>query len=173
MLLLGIGPPGNLAEFLRRRPDLAPRVDAVVMLGAVERGYGGKPQSERPTPEYNCACDVAAARVVLAAPWRSLLLCPLDVAEGCFARGAPYARVLAARDAGDALVAEVLSAFEWWLERMTPRKLIAKWASTRRPAAWPPTRARSGTRSRSRSRGGSRAGPPRPRRCASSARASR
>jgi inosine-uridine nucleoside N-ribohydrolase len=44
------------------------------MFGSIDRGYGGGPVSA----EWNVKVDPAAFRAVLAAPWRDILLTPLD-----------------------------------------------------------------------------------------------
>jgi inosine-uridine nucleoside N-ribohydrolase len=45
------------------------------MQGSVFKGYGG---SDKPAPEHNVASDIAAAKIVLSAPWRSIAITPLD-----------------------------------------------------------------------------------------------
>jgi inosine-uridine nucleoside N-ribohydrolase len=77
MTLMCIGPMTNIAEALRREPNLASHVRRlVVMAGSIYQGYAGKP---RPEPECNVICDVPAFRAVLAEPWE-ITMTPTD---GC------------------------------------------------------------------------------------------
>jgi len=73
--LLAVGPLSNVALALRQEPRVAERLRRLVIMGgSVRVGYGpGSP----PCPEYNIACDPAAAKVVFesGAP---LLVAPLD-----------------------------------------------------------------------------------------------
>ncbi|WP_176014901.1 nucleoside hydrolase [Victivallis sp. Marseille-Q1083] len=73
--LTGIAALSNVAELLERRPDLAGKVDFVGMHGSIRQGIGGEPG---PVAEYNVKMDVAAARKVFQAPWRSMAITPLD-----------------------------------------------------------------------------------------------
>lgn len=74
-VLCVIGPQTNIAEALRREPGIAQKTRVVAMAGSVHIGYQGK---EGRMPEWNVVKDVAAARVVFAAPW-SITMAPLDI----------------------------------------------------------------------------------------------
>lgn len=73
--IIAIGPMPNLALALQREPRLAAKCRLVGMHGSFDVGYGGSP---KPAAEYNVKDNPAALRQVLAAPWRDILLTPLD-----------------------------------------------------------------------------------------------
>ena len=72
--IIAIGPVPTLAGALQREPRLAARCRFVGMHGSFAVGYGGG----APAAENNVRVDPAALRAVLAAPWRDVLLTPLD-----------------------------------------------------------------------------------------------
>ena len=72
--LLVIGPQTNLKAALERDPAIAEKARVVTMAGSVDIGYDGKPGR---AAEYNVVKDVAAAKVVFAAPWE-ITMAPLD-----------------------------------------------------------------------------------------------
>ncbi len=72
--IIAIGPVPTLALALGREPRLAARCRLVGMHGSFVTGYGGG----APAAESNVRVDPAALRTVLAAPWRDILLTPLD-----------------------------------------------------------------------------------------------
>jgi inosine-uridine nucleoside N-ribohydrolase len=73
--IIAIGAVPNLALALQREPRIAAKCRFVGMHGSFDVGYGG---STVPVAEANVKGDVAALRAVLAAPWRDILLTPLD-----------------------------------------------------------------------------------------------
>jgi inosine-uridine nucleoside N-ribohydrolase len=72
--IIAIGPVPNLAKALQRAPDIATKCRLVGMFGSFDRGYDGGPVSA----EWNVKVDPAALRAVLSAPWRDILITPLD-----------------------------------------------------------------------------------------------
>lgn len=72
--LIAIGPVQNLAEALKRKPQIAGKVHFVGMHGSVRRGYGGKAQIDA---EYNVKEDAKACRKVFTAGW-DMVITPLD-----------------------------------------------------------------------------------------------
>jgi inosine-uridine nucleoside N-ribohydrolase len=72
--IIAIGPVHSLAMALARAPDIAAKCRLVGMYGSFDVGYGGGP----PSAETNVRVDPAALRAVLSAPWRDILLTPLD-----------------------------------------------------------------------------------------------
>jgi len=75
LTLIAIGPLQTVAMALERDHSLASKMNFVGMHGSVFRGYGGAPV---PQAEFNVKTDVAAAQKVLAAPWKSVAITPLD-----------------------------------------------------------------------------------------------
>jgi len=73
--LICIGPLTNIAEAISRKPEITRKIRFVGMQGSVYRGYYN---SETPGAEYNIATDIAAAKKVFAAHWKSFVITPLD-----------------------------------------------------------------------------------------------
>lgn len=84
-----IGPQTNIAEALRRAPDIAQKAKVVSMAGSVHIGYNGKQGAD---PEWNVFRDVAAARAVFAAPWE-ITIAPLDTCGTLTLAGERYTTV--------------------------------------------------------------------------------
>jgi len=106
--LIAIGPPPSLAAALRREPRLASRLRLAGMYGSLHAGYGG---GSKPEAEWNVRADVAAARVLLAAPWKEAILTPLDTCGRVQLDGELYARV---RDSKDPLLQAVVENYRLW-----------------------------------------------------------
>lgn len=91
--IIAIGAVPNLAEALRRDPTIAPKVDFIGMHGSIDRGYG-----DAPSAEANVKSDVPAFRAVLAAPWRSIAITPLDTCGRVVLTGEHYQRLRQSED---------------------------------------------------------------------------
>ncbi len=72
--LICIGPVQNIAEALRRAPEISQNARFVGMHGSVYKGYGGSPQI---SAEYNVKVDPKALQAVFAADWE-VTITPLD-----------------------------------------------------------------------------------------------
>ncbi len=90
VVLLGIGPFSNIAEVVRRAPEVIGKIDFIGLGGSVYMQYFGKPGHCR---EYNILMDVPAAATVLGAKWHSILLSPLDTCGNILIRGVRYQRL--------------------------------------------------------------------------------
>lgn len=88
--LICIGPLPNIAEIIRRRPDLPAKCNVIAMAGSIKVGYFDKPE---PEPEYNIYWDGPSARAVFEAKWKSLTITPLDHCGTLFLEGDNYLRV--------------------------------------------------------------------------------
>ena len=88
--IIAIGAVPNLARALEREPRIAAKCRLVGMHGSFDKGYGDRPQ---PSAESNVKMDPAALRTVLAAPWRDILLTPLDTCGIVQLEGANYRAV--------------------------------------------------------------------------------
>jgi inosine-uridine nucleoside N-ribohydrolase len=73
--IIAVAPVPNLAEALKREPRIAERCRLVGMHGSFDRGYGN---SVQPAAEYNVKDQPQAFRAVFSAPWRDILITPLD-----------------------------------------------------------------------------------------------
>jgi inosine-uridine nucleoside N-ribohydrolase len=72
--IVAIGPVHSLALALKQAPGIAAKCRFVGMYGSFDVGYGGG----APSAETNVRVEPAGLRTVLAAPWRDVLLTPLD-----------------------------------------------------------------------------------------------
>ena len=108
VIIFAIGPLDTLGEALRRDPSIAQKAAIAGMLGAVRKGYDGKPQVE---PEWNVKSNIAAARAVLGAPWKRSIITPLDTCGLVRLRGA---RFQAIRETGDVLIRALVENYRMW-----------------------------------------------------------
>ncbi len=88
--VIAIGPAPSLAEAVKRAPDIAQKCRLYGMHGSFDVGYGG---AAKPDAEYNVKADVAAFRALMAAPWKRVVLTPLDTCGLVILDGANYHRV--------------------------------------------------------------------------------
>jgi len=93
--VVSIGPTPSLAAALERDPEIAESCRFVGMHGSFYRGYDG---DDEPSAETNVKVDPAAFRTVLDAPWRDVLLTPLDTCGIATLSGERYNRVWRATD---------------------------------------------------------------------------
>jgi inosine-uridine nucleoside N-ribohydrolase len=84
--VIAIGPVPTLARALEQAPDLAAKCKFVGMFGSFDIGYS----DTGPSAESNVRVDPAALRKVLTAPWRDILLTPLDTCGGVYLDGEHY-----------------------------------------------------------------------------------
>ena len=114
--ILAIGAMDNIAAALSRDPGIAARCHLVTMLGSVYRGYDGpNGQAQERNIEFNVRENPAACRTVLAAPWLSRTMAPLDTATLVRLRGEPFARLLSAPAP---LPRAVAAASEFWYNNL-------------------------------------------------------
>jgi inosine-uridine nucleoside N-ribohydrolase len=92
--LVAIGPVPNVAEVVRRAPDVARKARFVGMHGSVYRGYNG---SKDISPEYNVRAAPAALRAVFAADWE-VSITPLDTCGIVHLEGEKYQKVYRCQD---------------------------------------------------------------------------
>jgi inosine-uridine nucleoside N-ribohydrolase len=111
--LLAIGPLTNIAEALRRNPEIAAKTRLVGMHGSVRVGYAG---SETIHAEYNVRADIPAAKTVLAANWIETVITPLDSCGNIVLRNDSYKRFADFAAAHPGSMAEaVLDNYRMWL----------------------------------------------------------
>jgi len=114
--VVSIGPTPSLAAALQDDPEIAESCRFVGMHGSFYRGYDG---DEEPSAEANVRIDPDAFRAVLDAPWRDVLLTPLDTCGLVTLTGDRYNRVWRSTD--DPLVRSVIESncvfaprVPWW-----------------------------------------------------------
>ncbi len=108
--LISIGPSTTVAEALRRDPAIAAKTIFVGMQGSVRKGYDGGPVSA----EWNVKADIPAARRALLAPWRKMIITPLDTCGLVRLSGERF-RTL--RDSPDALVRVLMENYRIWAKK--------------------------------------------------------
>ncbi len=111
--IIGIGPAPNLKRALELAPDIAPKCRFVGMFGSIDRGYG---EGSAPIPETNVREDIPAARAIFAAPWRDIVVTPLDTCDQAVLRGERYAAV---RDSSDPLLQALMANNRTWARLVT------------------------------------------------------
>ncbi|HEY5228670.1 MAG TPA: nucleoside hydrolase [Opitutaceae bacterium] len=84
--VIGIGPVNSVALALKRAPDIAAKCRFVGMYGSFYVGYG----EGKPSAETNVRVNPAGLRTVLSAPWRDILLTPLDTCGSVGLKGERY-----------------------------------------------------------------------------------
>lgn len=89
--LIVIGPLYNIAEALERKPQIAEKVNFVGMLGSIYKGYGNSPTI---APEHNVKTFPKASQKVFKAPWKSMVITPLDTCGIIRLKGEKYRAVL-------------------------------------------------------------------------------
>ena len=117
--VIEIGPLHTLAAVLRRSPGIAGKAFFVGMDGSVRKGYdrGGPPSAE-----YNVAANVAAAQAVLSAPWRRVVITPLDT---CGVVNLSGARFQALKASSDPVVKALLENYRIWSKQKRVEDLQA------------------------------------------------
>jgi inosine-uridine nucleoside N-ribohydrolase len=105
MTIIAIGPVPSLVIALKRAPDIAAKCRFVGMFGSFDIGYGGG----APSAEANVKVDPAGLRAVLSAPWRDILLTPLDTCGSVGLGGERYHAVWSAT--GDPMLRALIESY--------------------------------------------------------------
>ena len=92
--VIAVGAVPSLARAVELAPTLAAKCRFVGMFGSFDKGYGDGP----PAAEANVKGDPAGLRKVLGAPWRDILLTPLDTCGTVGLSGADYRAIWSATD---------------------------------------------------------------------------
>ena len=111
--IVAIGPVHSLALALRRAPEIALECRLVGMYGSFDIGYGGGP----PSAETNVRVDPSALRTVLAAPWRDILLTPLDTCGSVELAGERYHAIWSST--GDPMLRALIESYCTFASRQT------------------------------------------------------
>ena len=108
--LVAISPVPTLAAVVAQAPECCRRVRLVGMFGSIQTGYVHDGKSP-PAAEWNVAADVASARTVFAAPWKAIVLTPLDTCGRVHLTGDAFEQAMTRGDAAQQAVAQ--SSKEW------------------------------------------------------------
>jgi len=111
--IVAIGPVWTLALALEKAPGIAAKCRLVGMFGCFDSGYGGGP----PSAEFNVKVNPAGLRAVLAAPWRDILLTPLDTCGVVGLDGARYHAIWSAT--ADPLLRALIQSYCVWASRQS------------------------------------------------------
>ena len=106
--VIGIGPLTNLPMFRRHYPGLVSKCRLVAMLGSVYRHHHGEPGA---IAEYNVRIDIPAAQTVFAAPWREIVITPLDHCGLIQLNGERYRAV---KESDDPVATQIISGYRAW-----------------------------------------------------------
>ena len=107
--LVSIAPCPAVAKMLKAAPDIAEKVNFVGMFGSVHKKYNGEPGR---CAEYNVRIDIPAAKRVLEAPWRSVVLTPLDTCGLVQLDRKLYAEMLSSKDKDVKLLMDSVEAWK-------------------------------------------------------------
>lgn len=114
--LICIGPVQNIAEALKRAPDIAKNARFVGMHGSVYKGYGGSPQI---SAEYNVKVDPGALQAVFAADWE-ITITPLDTCGLVHLTGDKFRKVY---ESSDRLIRALMENYQIWREAHEKKEL--------------------------------------------------
>lgn len=112
--IISVSAVTSIAQALERHPEIARHARFVGMHGSFDVGYGDKPPA---AAEWNVKVDPAALRVVLAAPWREILLTPLDTCGSIDLEGADYRAIWSATS--DPILRALIENYCIWAPRVT------------------------------------------------------
>jgi inosine-uridine nucleoside N-ribohydrolase len=98
---------------LKRAPYIAQKCRLVGMYGSFDVGYGGG----APSAETNVRVDPAALRAALSAPWRDVLLTPLDTCGDVSLGGERYHAIWSAT--GDPMLRALIESYCIFAPRQT------------------------------------------------------
>jgi inosine-uridine nucleoside N-ribohydrolase len=93
--LICIGPVSNIAEVLRKKPEIAAKTDFIGMFGSIAKQHGGESGA---IAEFNVKMDVASCQVVFKAPWRSATITPLDTCGAVQLNGGLFKKIAGSND---------------------------------------------------------------------------
>lgn len=93
--VIAIGPVTNFGVALQRSPDFARNVRFVGMQGSIRMSSAGK---QGQIAEYNVRRDIAAMQDVIAAPWKEIILTPLDTCGQVRLEGEEYQQIFQSKD---------------------------------------------------------------------------
>ncbi|MGE5608934.1 MAG: nucleoside hydrolase [Bacillota bacterium] len=105
--LLAIGPVQNIAEALRRQPEIAKKARFVGMHGSIRLGYDANP---KPAPEYNVKLAPKACQAAFTASW-DMTITPLDTCGLIRLTGDKYRKV---HDSKDPIVLALMENYRIW-----------------------------------------------------------
>lgn len=110
--LICIGPVPNIAEALRRSPEIAKKTDFVGMFGSIKKQHLGKPGA---IAEFNVIKDIAASQAIFRAPWKSMTITPLDTCGVVQLKENLYRKI---SESKDPVVRDIMENYRIWLKAL-------------------------------------------------------
>jgi inosine-uridine nucleoside N-ribohydrolase len=119
--ILALGPQTNLALALKRDPEFAALAKEIVIMGGSFNPQAANNEfaleyAHTPRLEFNFRWDPEAADVVLRAPWRRIVLCPVDPTTKTLFKPELIKRIAAAETVVARYVSRHLEGFPMWDE---------------------------------------------------------
>jgi inosine-uridine nucleoside N-ribohydrolase len=111
--VIEIGPVNTLAQVLKRQPNLAAKCRFIGVGGSFDVGYNGG----KPSAETNVRVNPEGLRTVLAAPWKDILLTPLDTCGSVELTGERYHAIWSATS--DPMLRAVIESYCIFATRQT------------------------------------------------------
>ena len=108
--LICIGPVPNIAEALRREPQIASKCRFVGMFGSIRRSHR---EDGKVIAECNVISDVKACQKVFSAPWREMVITPVDTCGFIRLKGRKYQAVF---QSSDPLTRAMIENYRTWLK---------------------------------------------------------
>jgi len=109
--VIAVGPLQTLSAALEKDPGIASEARFVGMHGSVRKGYGGR---STPSAEYNVRRDARAAQRVLSAPWREIMITPLDTCGIVNLGGQRFQKL---KESDDPLAQALLENYRIWAKK--------------------------------------------------------
>lgn len=116
--IIAIGNLTNIAEALKKNPNIVQNSRFVGMQGSINIGYEGDPN---PAPEFNVLSNIKACREVFQAPWEKTIT-PLDTCGNMVLSGEDYKKFW---QCDNSIVSMIKENYKIWAQR---RKLLISYA---------------------------------------------
>jgi len=119
LILVCIGPLGNIAEAIKLKPEITQNARFVGMQGSIRIGYEG---SSQPDVEYNVVYNIKACREVFQAPWEKTIT-PLDTCGNIRLSGDNYQKII---DCDNEIVKTIKEHIMIWPNKTRIKRKIAQ-----------------------------------------------
>lgn len=108
--LICIGPVTNIAEALRRRPEIAMKTNFAGMFGSIRKQHNGKAGA---IAEFNVAEDIPSCQAVFKAAWKTMTITPLDTCGTVQLKGMLYEKI---SQASTPIAKDIIENYRIWLK---------------------------------------------------------
>ena len=118
--LICIGPAPNIAELLRREPEIARKMNFVGMFGSIRKQHFGKAGA---VAEFNVVRDIPACQAIFTAPWKSVKITPLDTCGVVQLKGELFLKVSQSEDIAAKII---MDNYKIWLNAQNGSEMPAE-----------------------------------------------